>query len=107
MAEMLLQSHEGYIAPLPALPDAWRTGSYTGLVARGNFEVSAEWENGRAKCFRIKSNKGGECTVYFPNIDKSTITGSDGVPVAYTIVQADIVSFDTSAGKNYTIRGCG
>ncbi|GHT74663.1 hypothetical protein FACS1894124_4880 [Spirochaetia bacterium] len=104
MAEMLLQSHEGYIAPLPALPDAWRTGSYTGLVARGNFEVSAEWKNGQAKCFVIKSNKGGECTVYFPNIDKSKITGSDGKPIAYTIVQADIVSFDTSAGKSYTIR---
>ena len=45
IAEMLLQSHEGYIEPLPALPDAWQKGSYNGLVARGNFEISVKWNN--------------------------------------------------------------
>ncbi|MBE6537422.1 MAG: glycoside hydrolase family 95 protein, partial [Ruminococcaceae bacterium] len=45
VAEMLLQSQSGYIEPLAAIPSAWATGSYEGLVARGNFVVSAKWEN--------------------------------------------------------------
>lgn len=63
IAEILLQSHEGVIVPLAALPDAWKSGAYSGLCARGGFEVSAEWSGGKAKRITVVSNMGGECRI--------------------------------------------
>ncbi len=49
ISHMLLQSESGSIKLLPALPDAWREGKVTGLVAKGNITVDISWENGRVK----------------------------------------------------------
>ena len=64
MAEMLLQSHTGYIAPLPALPDAWKDGQVSGLVARGNF--GSQHEVGKIKPAKLRpsfQNVGGDLVV--------------------------------------------
>ena len=73
MAEMLLQSHTGYIAPLPALPDAWKDGQVSGLVARGNFEVSMKWKEKNLETLSFLSNVGGDLVVDYPNIESSII----------------------------------
>jgi len=67
ITEMLLQSHDGSIDLLPALPDEWKNGSITGLRAYGGFEVSIVWENNKVKKITIKSNLGGNCRIRVPN----------------------------------------
>jgi len=58
IAEMLLQSHAGYIELLPAIPDAWKTsGEVNGLKARGKITASFSWKNGRIIGYRLTSNR--------------------------------------------------
>ncbi len=104
VAEMLLQSHEGYIAPLPALPSKWASGSYKGLVARGNFEVSAAWKDGQATFFEINSRVGGICKVYYPNISMATVTDSHGNKLSFKKENTDLISLQTNKGDILKIK---
>ena len=67
IAEMLLQSHDGAIHFLPALPDEWKNGEITGLRTPGGFEVNCKWENGQLIKAEIKSTLGGNCRIRVPN----------------------------------------
>jgi len=70
VAEMLVQSYDGKIFLLPALPDAWKDGKVKGLKARGDFVVEMEWKNGKLSHTRISSRTGGEITVVYKEKQK-------------------------------------
>jgi alpha-L-fucosidase 2 len=66
IAEMLLQSHDGEIALLPALPDYWKSGEFRGLRARGGVEVDLSWRDGKAETAVLRASRKGTFRVRAP-----------------------------------------
>ena len=83
IAEMLLQSHAGYIDLLPALPSAWATGKVEGLKARGGFIVAIDWQNGQ--------------------LTQATITSLNGLPVKLKYGDQMIELEQTEKGQSYRL----
>ena len=64
IAEMLLQSHRGFVHVLPALPSEWRDGCVKGLRARGGFVVEElRWRDGRVEKLSVRSTVGGHLEI--------------------------------------------
>lgn len=96
IAEMLLQSHDGCVDILPSLPNNWQKGEFSGLLARGGFEVSVSWENNCAKTIKIKSLLGNPLTVKYKNISKAIFDG-------FEIKDSDTLMRETKKGGEYII----
>ena len=103
MAEMLLQSHTGYIAPLPALPDAWKDGQISGLVARGNFEVSMKWKEKNLESLAFLSHAGGDLVVDYPDIE-SSIVKINGKEIKPTLLKGNRIQIATQKGDQITFE---
>lgn len=127
MTEMLLQSQDGEIELLPALPDAWAEGSIKGIKARGNFEVAIYWAKGKLKKATIISKAGGNCRLRTPVPVKVTGVNSkpaigtnknilnappavaayqkaaDTSPEDISFNKGYVIDFATEKGKTYTI----
>ncbi|EOU1470809.1 MAG: glycoside hydrolase N-terminal domain-containing protein [Clostridium perfringens] len=105
MAEMLVQSHLGTINPLPALPTAWEDGSFDGLKARGNFEISANWNNNSLNLLKIKSGSGNDCYLEYPGITEAIITDANGNKITPEVVSENVVKFQTEVNGEYKVEG--
>ncbi|MBM3498636.1 MAG: glycoside hydrolase family 95 protein [Armatimonadetes bacterium] len=83
IAEMLLQSHDGEISLLPALPAAWSSGAASGLCARGGHVVDLAWSAGALTSVTIHSRRDGPCRVRPPQASRLHVPGGrtdeDGV----------------------------
>ncbi|MBD0832385.1 glycosyl hydrolase family 95 catalytic domain-containing protein [Aestuariibaculum sediminum] len=104
VAEMLIQSHEGLIELLPALPKAWKNGSFKGLMARGNFEIDLKWTNGEVTYTSVLSKIGGTCRVKYKNINRVKIKDKSGKIVPIKQLSDDVISFNTKALSKYIIN---
>ncbi len=103
VAEMLMQSQDYVVAPLAALPEAWSDGSYRGLLARGNFEVSAQWSKGHAEKLEVLSKSGGKLELRYPNIARAVVKTSAGEDLDFVARNEDQISLETSQGQTVVI----
>ena len=94
IAEMLLQSHDGVVRIMPAVPKSWRTGHVCGLAARGGFAVSFWWRNNRIERAEIKSLQGGKCQLEI---------SENLQPDFPAVCRGGKLEFETEPGKTYVL----
>ncbi|TDD97798.1 glycoside hydrolase family 95 protein [Flavobacterium cellulosilyticum] len=107
IAEMLMQSQEGAIHLLPALPGVWKNGSIQGLVARGGFVIDMTWKNNKVSNLKIYSKIGGNCRLKLENSLKAAkgITlkkakGKNSNPLFYDVeVKKPIIAKEANLPK--------
>jgi alpha-L-fucosidase 2 len=103
IAEMLVQSHAGEIALLPALPAAWADGSVEGLHARGGIELFLEWHGGRAIAAILRASADSRQKVRPPKGQQIAAIRQGVNAVALTAGKDGTASFDAQAGKQYQV----
>ncbi|WP_207535297.1 glycoside hydrolase family 95 protein [Desertivirga arenae] len=128
ITEMLLQSHEGEMHLLPALPDVWDTGFIRGIRARGDFRVDLDWKANKLTKALIYSGTGGNCrlrtdsAVKVRAVNSKTANGPNSNPLIFTpeklnyekssqaklpelnVKDTYIIDFPTEKGKSYIIE---
>ncbi|MDR0566336.1 MAG: glycoside hydrolase family 95 protein [Prevotellaceae bacterium] len=102
IAEMLIQSHSGCVEFLPALPAAWKTGSFDGMRVQGGAEVAAAWTDGKLKRMTLKAVKGGAFRIKMPAHEAMPKVKINGKPASCP-VEAGILEASLNAGDEMVL----
>jgi alpha-L-fucosidase 2 len=104
LAEMLLQSHNGVVRILPALPAVWPAGSFRGLRARGGVEVDCVWRNGKATSATLHASVDGTIRLAVPNGQRVLSATRSGKDVQLRGVDESAIELELNAGALYSVR---
>jgi len=100
VTEMLMQSHDGYINLLPALPDEWTDGEFKGVVARGAFELDYAWKGNKLTSLKILSKAGEVCRL---KASPTAKIKSNGKSIRFNRLENGIIEFKTVKGNSYEV----
>ncbi len=101
ISEMLIQSHEGFIEFLPALPPGWSEGEFNGVCVRRGFEVNMKWAHNKLINASIKSKAGGVCKIFVPSGTNWRVMS--GEAEVKTKKAGSILSFETNPDQTYQL----
>ena len=100
VAEALMQSGNGEINLLPALPDEWNSGHICGLRAKGGFTADIYWTENKLSHAEITSDFGGELRIRA----NCTVSISCGESPIETVTENGLTIFSTEQGRTYTVK---
>lgn len=101
IAEMLVQSHQGFIDLLPALPAEWSTGAVSGLKARGSVEVDLTWADGKLTQTTLRPALSSRLKIRVDGVKSMT---RDGKKASFKKVDTHYIEFDAVAGATYVLK---
>ena len=103
MADMLLQSHDGYIEFLPALPVEWNTGYFKGLCVRGGGEIDLEWKAGKVTHAQLTAQHDNTFTIKIPNTAGSVEIKKNGQVLETTVID-NLITIDMKKGDKLNAK---
>jgi alpha-L-fucosidase 2 len=104
MAEMLVQSHNGEVSLLPALPEAWSEGRLRGFKARGGLEISLEWKDSLASLATLRSTVDGEHRLRLPEGQRIVSVREGTKSIAVHEDKGGLFVMALQAGHEYTVK---